>query len=780
MPSLYLKVWGGLASGRSSTKWISRPLLRNAITCNRSTTVCARNSISSKMEASGQKEMVVPVRPRGAGPVASSLPVGLPPFSNSRTWCLSSRSISSNSRLDRALTTETPTPWRPPDTLYPPPSPNFAPAWRTVRTISAADFPLCLGIGPVGMPRPLSLTLTPPSARRVTLMRVQNPAMASSTELSTTSQTRWWSPVGPVDPMYIPGRFRTGSRPSRTVMSPASYVVSPTFRTFSVFSATGAPFQHCLTEREPAHRARSRCALHAFGTAASARVPILQCSPLSLLPGPIRRLGWSRIVCGPGPRDDPVAQPRPARLPGRAVRRPDTGPVWPTQGDRRSPPGLLRPGVPVARGRPWPARRSPPTGRTAVRDPASRAYPGAGIPRRARRRGAAPRDPLLCWSHDCSWLFTGAGRLPRRSPCPRSTSWWPAVWRSRQGGGQQGLACGQSGQEGPGPEGIQFGEDVVEQQHRCRPQAFGGQLVGCQPEGEGGRPLLALGGMGAAGESAQREVQLVPVGTHEGHPPGHVPLTRLHQGVPQSADPRPSIGEADRCALTGQSCVVHLGDRGQLRDQDLAGLDQRRTGGVEPGVPHIESRRHLRTELAAHVTEQRRPLPQDLLDVLHQAGRLGIDDGEGLVQEPTPFGGTGTDHSDVLGGEHCGAQGVVEITPAADPLPVDHGPRASGRRKLCLDGHGPDPHAGLRPQDRLLGTLADHRLTGRPTKRLQGGEIGDSLEHTGLAGAVQPGDQRGPQRIRLDRGLGDVPEVGDGQRDEVHEAGVGGGALRDQ
>jgi hypothetical protein len=103
MPSLYLKVWGGLASGRSSTKWISRPLLRNAITCNRSTTVCARNSISSKIEASGQKEMVVPVRPRGAGPVASSLPVGLPPFSNSMTWCLPSRSISSNSRRGKGV-----------------------------------------------------------------------------------------------------------------------------------------------------------------------------------------------------------------------------------------------------------------------------------------------------------------------------------------------------------------------------------------------------------------------------------------------------------------------------------------------------------------------------------------------------------------------------------------------------------------------------------------------------------------------------------------------------
>lgn len=34
-----------------------------------------------------------------------------------------------------------------------------------------------------------------------------------------TSQIKWWRPSGPVVPIYIPGRFRTGSRPSRTVMS---------------------------------------------------------------------------------------------------------------------------------------------------------------------------------------------------------------------------------------------------------------------------------------------------------------------------------------------------------------------------------------------------------------------------------------------------------------------------------------------------------------------------------------------------------------------------------
>ena len=52
---------------------------------------------------------------------------------------------------------------------------------------SAADLPLYSGWLSTGMPRPLSVTRHPPSARSVTSMRVASPAIASSTELSTTS-----------------------------------------------------------------------------------------------------------------------------------------------------------------------------------------------------------------------------------------------------------------------------------------------------------------------------------------------------------------------------------------------------------------------------------------------------------------------------------------------------------------------------------------------------------------------------------------------------------------
>src|SRR5215211_1824278 len=73
------------------------------------------------------------------------------------------------------------------------------------------------------MPEPLSWTVIESSGWIVTSTRSLRPARASSTELSTTSKTRWWRPRAPVEPMYMPGRSRTGSRPSRTVMSLAVY-----------------------------------------------------------------------------------------------------------------------------------------------------------------------------------------------------------------------------------------------------------------------------------------------------------------------------------------------------------------------------------------------------------------------------------------------------------------------------------------------------------------------------------------------------------------------------
>ena len=71
------------------------------------------------------------------------------------------------------------------------------------------------------MPRPLSETLSQPPSSSETSMKVAWPATASSMELSITSANRWCSALTSVPPIYMPGRRRTGSRPSSTSIEDA-------------------------------------------------------------------------------------------------------------------------------------------------------------------------------------------------------------------------------------------------------------------------------------------------------------------------------------------------------------------------------------------------------------------------------------------------------------------------------------------------------------------------------------------------------------------------------
>src|SRR5437773_8931491 len=96
-------------------------------------------------------------------PVAVSGAFGTP-RSYSCVHSLPSRRISTSSHSLSALTTEMPTPWRPPDTLYAECS-NLPPECSTVRTTSAADLPLSLWMS-TGIPRPLSPTEHEPSPCR--------------------------------------------------------------------------------------------------------------------------------------------------------------------------------------------------------------------------------------------------------------------------------------------------------------------------------------------------------------------------------------------------------------------------------------------------------------------------------------------------------------------------------------------------------------------------------------------------------------------------------------
>ena len=74
-------------------------------------------SVVEKIVASGMKVTLVPVLDLGAVPIFFKVVTGLPPFSKRCLYITPSRVISTSSQLERALTTEEPTPWRPPDVL---------------------------------------------------------------------------------------------------------------------------------------------------------------------------------------------------------------------------------------------------------------------------------------------------------------------------------------------------------------------------------------------------------------------------------------------------------------------------------------------------------------------------------------------------------------------------------------------------------------------------------------------------------------------------------------
>ena len=105
----------------------------------------------------------------GDGSPLSAKTPGSPRW-NDIAQVLPPRSTSTSRRSESALTTEAPTPCRPPDAAYEPP-PNLPPAWSLVKTTSTPDSPV-RGSMSTGMPRPVSCTSTLPSACRTMSMRV--------------------------------------------------------------------------------------------------------------------------------------------------------------------------------------------------------------------------------------------------------------------------------------------------------------------------------------------------------------------------------------------------------------------------------------------------------------------------------------------------------------------------------------------------------------------------------------------------------------------------------
>ena len=91
------------------------PELRNASSRRRCSSVAQSNSVMVKVCLEGRNVTSVPRR-SNAGPMSASGATASPSW-NSITDSRPSRQIVSLSMLDSALTTETPTPCSPPDTL---------------------------------------------------------------------------------------------------------------------------------------------------------------------------------------------------------------------------------------------------------------------------------------------------------------------------------------------------------------------------------------------------------------------------------------------------------------------------------------------------------------------------------------------------------------------------------------------------------------------------------------------------------------------------------------
>ena len=301
-----------------------------------------------------------------------------------------------------------------------------------------------------------------------------------------------------------------------------------------------------------------------------------------------------------------------------------------------------------------------------------------------------------------------APRPPPRRPWPASTSPGP------EGRWSAGPAPGAARPAGPAT-----GRGPVRRRHRRAggpgpTQAFGGQLVGGQLQGQGQGALLPLGGVGPAREAAQRQLELVPVGPDQRDPPLEVLGPGLGQGVGQSARPRAPVLETDRRCRCRPAASSGPRRAGPARSTSCSRASTRAvpaasrrashtssvsaTSGVEPPAGRAAGARSAGAGSCSTSSAARAAFGSTTARVSSRNRRRSA--------------GPDADHPDVLGREHGGPQGLVEVAPAPDGLPVDHRPRPSGRRELGLDGDGPPVHQGLGPEDGLVGAPPDHAPRG--------------------------------------------------------------------
>ena len=134
-------------------------------------------------------------------------------------------------------------------------------------------------------------------------------------------------------------------------------------------------------------------------------------------------------------------------------------------------------------------------------------------------------------------------------------------------------------QQGPAPIGIEFGEDIVEQQDRRGSCALGDHPVGGQSQGQRKGTLFPLRGVGAGRESVDSEQQFIAMRSYErGSPPQFIAPGCVEGSGQAIGAPWGVVVGHHICRTSGYIVVGPGQHRGHIGDQGGPGIGERFTG----------------------------------------------------------------------------------------------------------------------------------------------------------------------------------------------------------
>ena len=350
------------------------------------------------------------------------------------------------------------------------------------------------------------------------------------------------------------------------------------------------------------------------------------------------------------------------------------------------------------------------------------------------------------------------------------------------------------GERGP-PMSVEFGEDVVEQQHRLDPVGAE-QLERPEPQREGERPRLAVAREALGRLVTEAQDEIVTVRPHEGLAPVDLlPAPPAELGEQHRLD---QIGVGQLGLVRGALHAEPIGHGGgpRLRCQAAVGLDdegpqppdQIHPPGDDPrpqpgqsAVPHVERVEHRGGVLAPPAPqrpggrlEQRRALAQDRGVLAEVAAERRAPLHHQLVQESTALGGLSPDQGQILGREEHGLDHAEDVPEPPARRGVEAGPVGAAGVESQFHGEFAPGVMGEGAYQRRVRPAPDQgRIRGDPVGS-ERGQHPDRLEDVGLSVTVashEGGDPR--SELQLQQGPG--AEVEKPQMTQVH-TGSGGGS----